>query len=132
LGAGVVGLFTVVALDVLGAVVAIVVDLSASVALIVGLSALVALVVILSASVALVVELIAVVVGLFAEVATCVDGVDRPDVVAGIDVGAGDVGAAVDVGALSTHVVRRLEDLQLLLNLKTGILNRSPESVSKR
>jgi hypothetical protein len=27
------------------------------------------------------------------------------------------VGAAVDVGALSTHVVRRLEDLQLPLNL---------------
>ena len=51
------------------------------------------------ASVALIVELIAVVNGLFAEVAT--------EVVVAIDVGAGDVGAAVDVGALSTHVVGR-------------------------
>ena len=46
----------------------------------------------LYASVALIVELIAVVNGLFAEVAT---GVDRAEVVAAIDVGAGDVGAAV-------------------------------------
>jgi len=133
LGAGVVGLFAVVALDVLGAFVAMVVHLCASVALVVDLCASVALVVELFASVALVVELIAVVVGLFSEVAIGVDGIDRANVVARIDFGAFDVGAAVDVGALSTHVVGRLEDLQLLRNfLRTGILNRSPKSVRTR
>jgi hypothetical protein len=105
LGAGVVGLFAVVALDVLGVVVTMVVDLCASVALVVDLCASVALVVGLCASVALVVELIAVVVGLFFEVAIGFDGIDRANVV-----------ASIDVGALSTHVVGRLEDLQLLQN----------------
>jgi len=41
----------------------------------------------LFASVALIVELIAVVNGLFVEVATVVDGVDQSEVVAAIDVG---------------------------------------------
>jgi len=93
LGAGVVGLFAVVALDALGAVVAMVVDLCASVA---------------------------VVVGMFYGVAIGFDGIDRANVVARIDFGA----AGIDFGALSTHAVGRLEDLQLLrnfLNQKTPL-----------
>jgi hypothetical protein len=57
----------------------------------------------LLASVALVVDLIAAVYVLFATVGAGVHRVDRAEIVAGID-----VWAAVDVGALSTHVVGRL------------------------
>jgi len=85
------------------------------VALVVGLCAsvvdLVALVVELCASVAMVVELIAVVVGLFSGVAIGFDGIDRANVV-----------ARIDFGAFSTHVVGRLEDLQLLRNFRGHII----------
>jgi len=90
LGAVVVGLFAVVALDALGVTV---VDLCASV------------------------------VGMFSGVAIGFDGSCHR--FSGV--------ARIDFGAFSTHVVGRIEDLQLLQNfLRTGIVNRSPKLVSKR